>query len=91
MIDRDAVLTGCPIAPLALKSACAGRHMDEGSKDYRRLAAECRRLAATAADAMSYGEYVALADRWSDLADEIERRTGGFDARPGTSISSTLP
>ena len=44
----------------------------KGSKEYRRLAAECLRLAATMDDANSYAQYTALAQMWNNLADEAE-------------------
>ena len=42
------------------------------SKEYRRLAGECLRLAGTTDDANSYAQYTALAEMWTALADEAE-------------------
>jgi hypothetical protein len=42
----------------------------KSSKEYRALAAECLRLAATTDDANSYAQYTA----WTQLADEAETR-----------------
>jgi hypothetical protein len=50
----------------------------KSSKEYRSLAAECLRLAATTDDANSYAQYVALAQMWNDLADEAEKRRATF-------------
>ena len=46
--------------------------MKNRSRDYRRLAAECHRLAGTADDADSYAQYTALAQMWTDLPEEAE-------------------
>ncbi len=46
--------------------------MEDHSKEYRRLAAECLRLAATTDDSNSYTQYVALAQMWTHLAEEAE-------------------
>lgn len=47
--------------------------MKDRSREYRRLAAECLRLAATTDDANSHAQYVALAQMWTDLAQEGEK------------------
>ena len=46
----------------------------KGSKEYRALAAECLRLAATTDDANSHAQYTALAQMWTSLADEADQR-----------------
>jgi hypothetical protein len=51
----------------------------KSSKEYRSLAAECLRLAATTDDANSHAQYVALAQMWSDLADEADARRAIFN------------
>ena len=56
---------------LALQ-ADAGLASMKSSKEYRALAAECLRLAATTDDANSYTQYTALAEMWTQLADEAE-------------------
>jgi hypothetical protein len=49
------------------------------SRDYRALAAECLRLAATATDANSQAEYLALAQMWTELANETPVAPGALD------------
>jgi hypothetical protein len=49
------------------------------SRDYRALAAECLRLAATATDANSQAEYLALAQMWTELANETPVARGALD------------
>jgi hypothetical protein len=49
------------------------------SRDYRALAAECLRLAATATDANSQAEYLALAQMWSELANETPLAEGALN------------
>jgi hypothetical protein len=44
------------------------------TKNYRALAAECRKLAATASDAHSQAQYEALAEMWQQLAQETDDR-----------------
>ena len=44
------------------------------SQEYRALAAECLRLAATTDDANSHAQYTALAQMWTSLADEANQR-----------------
>jgi hypothetical protein len=46
----------------------------KGSKEYRALAAECLRLAATTDDANCHAQYTALAQMWTSLADEADQR-----------------
>ena len=46
--------------------------MKDRFTEYRRLAAECLRLARTTDDANSYAQYSALAEMWAALADEAE-------------------
>ena len=46
----------------------------KGSKEYRALAAECLRLAATTDDANSYAQHTALAQMWTALAEEADTR-----------------
>ncbi len=48
--------------------------MKNRSQEYRRLAAECLRLAATTDDANSHAQYTALAQMWTQLADEADTR-----------------
>jgi hypothetical protein len=50
----------------------------KGSKEYRALAAECLRLAATTDDANSHAQYTALAQMWTALAEEAEARCAIF-------------
>jgi hypothetical protein len=50
----------------------------KSSKEYRALAAECLRLAATTDDANSHTQYTALAQMWNNLADEAETRRATF-------------
>jgi hypothetical protein len=50
----------------------------KSSKEYRALAAECLRLAATTDDANSHTQYTALAQMWNNLADEAETRRDTF-------------
>ena len=48
--------------------------MKDRSQEYRRLAAECLRLAGTTDDANSHAQYAALAQMWNELAEEAETR-----------------
>ena len=67
-------------------SLCPGADSLEGkAKDYRRLAAESRRLAATATDAGSLAQYEALAEMWRALAEEAERDEKGSGEVRGNS------
>ncbi len=52
--------------------------MKDRSQEYRRLAAECLRLAATTDDANSHAQYTALAQMWNQLAEEAETRDAVF-------------
>jgi len=52
--------------------------MKDRSQEYRRLAAEATKLAATTDDANSHAQYIALAQMWSDLAQETEQRRATF-------------
>jgi hypothetical protein len=51
--------------------------MKDRSQEYRRLAAECLRLAATTDD-NSHAQYTALAQMWTALADEADTRRTVF-------------
>jgi hypothetical protein len=53
--------------------------MRDRSQEYRKLAAESLRLAATTDDANSHTQYVALARMWTDLADEAEKGRATFN------------
>jgi len=50
----------------------------KGSKEYRALAAECLRLAGTTDDANSHAQHTALAQMWTQLADEADQRRAIF-------------
>jgi hypothetical protein len=52
--------------------------MKDRSQEYRRLAAEAIKLAATTDDFNSHAQYIALAQMWSDLAQETEERRATF-------------
>jgi hypothetical protein len=52
--------------------------MNDRSQEYRRLAAECLRLAGTTDDANSYAQYTALAQMWTELAEEAMTRHAVF-------------
>ncbi len=52
--------------------------MSDRTQEYRRLAAECLRLAGTTDDANSYAQYTALAQTWTQLADEAETQRATF-------------
>ena len=52
--------------------------MKDRAQEYRRLAAECLRLAGTTDDANSHTQYTALAQMWNNLADEAETRRAVF-------------
>ncbi len=52
--------------------------MNNRAQEYRRLAAECLRLAGTTDDANSYAQYTALAQMWTALAEEAETRRATF-------------
>jgi len=58
--------------------------MPHPSQDYRKLAAEYLRLAATTDDANSHTQYVALARMWTDLADEAEQGRATFNQAQDT-------
>lgn len=47
-------------------------------EEYRSLAAECLRLAATTDDANSHAQYTALAEMWTALAHEAETGSAIF-------------
>jgi hypothetical protein len=47
--------------------------MDDRSLEYRTLAAECLKLAASATDSNRRSEYLALAQMWTELAKEAAR------------------
>ncbi len=52
----------------------------KSSKEYRSLAADCLRLAATTDDANSHAhQYTALAQMWTALADEADTRRATFN------------
>ena len=53
--------------------------MRDRSQEYRKLAAESLRLAATTDDANSHTQYVALARMCTDLADEAEKGRATFN------------
>ncbi len=53
--------------------------MKNRSQEYRRLAAECLRLAGTTDDANSHAQYTALAQMWNQLAEEAETRHAVFN------------
>ncbi len=63
--------------------------MNDRSQEYRRLAAECVRLAATTDDANSYAQYTALAQMWTLLADEADTRRATF-SRAQSPIESRM-
>jgi hypothetical protein len=48
--------------------------MKDRTQEYRRLAAECLRLAGTTDDANSHAQYATLAQMWTALAEEAEER-----------------
>ena len=48
--------------------------MKDRAQEYRRLAAECLRLAGTTDDANSHTQYTALAQLWTQLAEEAQTR-----------------
>jgi hypothetical protein len=48
--------------------------MKDRSQEYRALVAECLRLAGTTDDANSHAQYTALAQMWTQLAEEAETR-----------------
>jgi hypothetical protein len=63
-------LCGCGFVldPLSRRRACS--QMKDRTQEYRRLAAECLRLAGTTDDANSHAQYTALAQMWTALAEE---------------------
>jgi hypothetical protein len=67
-------LCGCGFVldPLSRRRACS--QMKDRTQEYRRLAAECLRLAGTTDDANSHAQYTALAQMWIALAEEAEER-----------------
>ena len=52
--------------------------MKKRVQEYRRLAAECLRLAGTTDDANSHAQYTALAQMWAELAEEAQARQTSF-------------
>ncbi len=52
--------------------------MKDRAQEYRTLAADCPRQAATTDDANVHAQYTALAQMWSDLGDESEKTRAAF-------------